>query len=267
MIELHFHCLPGIDDGPTTWDDAVELCRAAAREGTTTIVATPHVLRRQWSNEDPEARARLVGELNDRLGGRPTVLPGSEYLFGPSLLELLEDPASPLTRLNGGRYLLVEFGSLPAPGAVENVFHEMSLLGTTPIVAHPERHAVLSRDPGRVAALVDRGAAVQVTAGSLLGEFGEAAQLAAEELMRRGLVHLVASDAHDARRRPPRLAAARSRVRRDWGIAAEEAIFERHPAAVLASLTLDGKPVEPTQPAEPAGPLAPVETLPATESA
>ena len=67
MIEIHFHCLPRVDDGPKSWDEAVALCRAAAAEGTTRIVATPHVLRGSWTNTNPVARERLVQALNERL--------------------------------------------------------------------------------------------------------------------------------------------------------------------------------------------------------
>ena len=67
MIEVHFHCLPRVDDGPASWDEAVALCRAAAAEGTTRIVATPHVLRGDWANTNPVARDRLVQALNERL--------------------------------------------------------------------------------------------------------------------------------------------------------------------------------------------------------
>ena len=76
MIDIHFHCLPGIDDGPSTWEEAVDLCRAAGAEGTETIVATPHVLRDPWLNEDRAERDRLLVRLNALLGGKPAVVPG-----------------------------------------------------------------------------------------------------------------------------------------------------------------------------------------------
>src|SRR5439155_20947075 len=90
LIDLNLHCLPGIDDGPADWDSAVALCREAAREGVTTIVATPHVLRGPWRNDSPPARRRLTDELNRRLGGSPAVLPGCEYYFCEEVLALVE---------------------------------------------------------------------------------------------------------------------------------------------------------------------------------
>jgi protein-tyrosine phosphatase len=212
----------------------------AAAEGTTEVVATPHVLREPWRNADPGPREELVRFLNDRLGGRPPmILTGCEYFFSADALELLElGPASPLTRIAGTPYLLVEFDAVALPPTAPAVFHEFRVQGIIPVVAHPERHAILARDPGRLRNLVDRGAVAQITAGSLLGDFGPLAKSACDELFRRGLVHLVASDAHSVAHRPPRLSAARAFVRKTWGVEAEAGLFEANPAALLA-----GKPL------------------------
>ncbi len=78
VIDLHFHCLPFIDDGPGSWDDAVALCRMAAEEGVETIVATPHVLRDPWINHDQTERDDLLLRLNDLVGGTPAILAGCE---------------------------------------------------------------------------------------------------------------------------------------------------------------------------------------------
>ena len=234
MIDLHFHCLPGIDDGPRDWKEAVALCRAAAAEGTDTIVATPHVLRETWINDDARIRDELVLKLNSMLNGSPAILPGCEYFFSSDAVELWESGASgPLVGLNRGSSILVEFPSTQVPSNAEAIFHEFSLLGVTPLIAHPERNMIFVRNPDRLAALVERGGATQITAASVIGEFGKIARDASDEFFRRGLVHVIASDAHSVDRRPPRLAAARERVRRDWGEEAEIAFFETNPTALV----------------------------------
>lgn len=239
MIDLHFHCLPGIDDGPRDWDESVALCQAAAAEGTRTIVATPHVLRDGWLNEDPAVRDQLVMKLNTLLGGTPAVLAGCEFAFSSDAVELLERGTSgPLTMLNRGRYLLVEFLPGTLPPSTDAVLHELALLDVTPVVAHPERNRRFAHDPTLLARIVARGAVVQITAGSLLGDFGDGPFEACQEFFRRGLIHLVASDAHSVGRRPPRLEAARRRVRDDWGEDAERGLFEANPRAVIASKPL-----------------------------
>ena len=235
MIDIHFHCLPAIDDGPRDWDEAVELCRAAAKEGTTTIVATPHVLREPWINDDPQSILGLVAGLNDRLGGEPKVLPGCEYFFTLDAVELW-NAGTPLIALNRGQYLLVEFPSR-VPRAAENVFHELALAGVTPVIAHPERNHEFMTNPERLEKLVSLGAITQITAASVVGDFGRPAQSACDELFERGLVHSVASDSHSTSRRPPRLADARERVRRIWGGDAERELFEETPSRIIG-LTL-----------------------------
>jgi protein-tyrosine phosphatase len=239
MIDLHFHCLPGIDDGPIDWDVATALCRQAAAEGTTTIIATPHVLREGWENDDPRARDELLLKLNTLLAGTPAVLPGCEYFYSSDAVDLWEQGvAGPLTGLNRGPYLLVEFPATIVPRGAGDVIHELSVIGVTPVIAHPERNLQFVREPDLLETFVRKGAICQITAASILGDLGRAASGASTEFFRRGLVHLVASDAHNLDRRPPRLAAARERVRREWGEDAARLLFELNPQAVV-----DGAPI------------------------
>jgi protein-tyrosine phosphatase len=240
MIDLHFHCLPGIDDGPATWDDAVSLCQAAFRDGTTTIVATPHVLREPWINDDRMLRADLIKSLNTRLGGRPRILSGCEYYFSLEALRVWDEGAtSPIEGLNGTNYLLLEFPATVIPRSAESVIYELSLAGVIPVIAHPERNLVFAQDPSVLGRLVAVGAVTQVTASSITGDFGRGALAASQEFFHRGLVHVIASDAHSVDRRPPRMAAARERVRKEWGHEAEDALFEVNTLAIT-----EGRPLE-----------------------
>jgi protein-tyrosine phosphatase len=254
MIDIHFHCLPGIDDGPSGWDESVALCRAAAAQGTTTIVATPHVLREAWINDDPQARDALTLKLNTLLGGTPAVLPGCEYFLASDAVDLVERGEwGPLTTLNRSRYLLVEFPPGELLAGTDGILHELSLIGITPVIAHPERNRIFSEDPAALENLVERGALVQVTAASVLGEFGIAPLTASNEFFRRGLVHLVASDAHSLARRPPVLGAARRRIRRDWGDEVETGIFESNALAVIRSRPLPWRAAGASAPVAPRG--------------
>lgn len=236
MIDLHFHCLPGIDDGPADWDEAVALCRAAEADGVTTIVATPHVLRDQWLNDDAAPRDQLVVKLNALLGGSPAILPGCEYFFSSDALELWEQgSAGPLTGLNRSNYLLVEFPAIRIPEHAESVLYELVVAGVRPVIAHPERNLVFAAQPERLERFVEMGALCQVTASSVGGSFGRAAQVAADEFFQRGLIHVIASDSHSLDRRPPAMSRARETVSRRWGRDAEAILFDVAPTAIVGN--------------------------------
>lgn len=235
MIDIHFHCLPGVDDGPRTWPEAVDLCRMAADGGVDTIVATPHVLRDPWLNEDSSLRDALVSELNDRLGGAPVVVPGCELYISSDVVDLVSKGASgPVTTLNRGRHILLEFPATSIPRDAEESFHELTILGYTVVIAHPERNLVFAQDESRLARFVARGAKVQVTAGSLLGDFGRGALRAAERFWHQGLIDVIASDAHSSSRRPPRLGEARQWAAREWGEEAALALFTQNPKQIIS---------------------------------
>lgn len=234
MIEIHFHCLPGIDDGPESFAEAVELCRRAGEEGTTTIIATPHVLRERWINDDPSTRDELILKLNTLLGGTPAILPGAEMFFGHDLLDVVErGEAGPATRLARGSHLLIEFPSTYVPRGAEAAFHELRLMGVIPVIAHPERNAELAVDLDRLAALVALGAKTQITAAAVAGDLSPGLEEVVDRFLARDLIHFVASDAHNLERRPPRLAAARAVAEREWGTERTSRIFDVNPELIL----------------------------------
>ena len=123
--------------------------------------------------------------------------------------------------------------------SVNEVFGRMLSAGITPVITHPERNAALRRRLDGITQWVQAGCRVQVTAQSFLGRFGKRARAASDELMRRGLVHFVASDAHDATDRAPVLDVAYQRVAWRYGEPCAQALFVSNPRAVLAGDTVE----------------------------
>jgi len=234
MIDLHTHILPGLDHGPDDWDEALEMCRIAVADGISTLAATPHV-----SEIFPNSSERIeaaVGELRLRLGeaGIPlTIVAGGDYHLRPDLA-----PLNVLTLGGNGRYFLLEFPYQLLPPRAYLFIRLLLHRGLTPIVTHPERTVSLQRGWRHLEPLVKEGALVQLTAGSLLGDFGRPAAVAAGRFLEQGWVHLLASDAHWARERVPQLAAGRDAAARILGAAGAQALVEANPRAVLAGRDL-----------------------------
>jgi protein-tyrosine phosphatase len=211
MIDLHSHVLPGIDDGPATVEGSLALARAAAAGGTHVLVATPHVNLR-YDNR-AETIARMAEELNATLAehgvatadGVPLrVRAGAEVAL--SRLADLEARELERLRLGGGAWLLVEPPFTPVATGLDAILLDALHQGHRIMLAHPERCPAFQRDPDALATLVDAGVLMSVTAGALVGDFGSEARRLALWLAREGLLHNVASDAHDHVARPPELA-------------------------------------------------------------
>ncbi len=244
MIDIHCHPLPGVDDGAKTADEAVEMCRMAASDGITHIVATPHC------NYDypfqPNVNQEKLSELQAAVGQEPKLLLGCDFhLSYDNIREVIKDRGS--FTINRTRYLLVEFEDQFIPENMDHVFYDLQVAGLVPILTHPERNPVLQRKPEMVYQWVTHGCLVQVTAQSLTGRFGSTAKRLSEMWLARNLVHFFASDAHDTRRRPPLLSTCYDRVAAQKGESEAERLLRRNPAAVIEDkpLPLGPEPLAP----------------------
>jgi protein-tyrosine phosphatase len=241
MIDIHHHCLPAVDDGPRTMEEAVELCAMAAEEGIETIVATPHVLRGRWRRFAPAELQQRLEELRARTDDRPHLVLGSEYFFAHDMADVLAAGSS-IVPLGGGRAVLVEFAAQTMPPLVEQPLYRAQLDGWTIVIAHPERNLALQAKPELLLSLMRLGVKTQVTAGSITGSFGPAAQRAALDWLRRGWVHVVATDAHSVGKRPPHARAARRQVEELCGQQIAQALFVDNPRAIVAGTALAWEP-------------------------
>lgn len=216
-------------------DEALDFARVAVAAGMTTMIATPHVSPR-YPN-DPLTIADGVEDLNDRLvdeGIELEVLCGAEV----SILRLDEMPDEELARLSlgGGPWLLIESPFTMVVDSLPLLIAGIQAKGHRVVLAHPERCQGFHRRPDLLAAMVrGQGVLTSVTAGALIGSFGRAVQRFALAMAADGLIHNVASDAHDRERRPPGIADAMHRA----GLGAHvELLAEAMPAAILAGARL-----------------------------
>jgi protein-tyrosine phosphatase len=204
VIDLHCHILPGVDDGPVNLDFSVAMARAAEEAGIVVAVATPHV-RSDHANEPAEIEAG-VRKLNSALAAEDVelrVLAGAEVSLQKAAD--LDDEVLSALCLGSGKYLLVESPYRSIDIDLEGILRDLQARSFKPVLAHPERCPIFQRDPSRLARLVNGGVVCSITAASLAGRFGTTVRRFSLELLYDGLVHDVASDAHDHLHRPPEI--------------------------------------------------------------
>lgn len=235
MIDIHSHILPAVDDGAENLDTAAEMCRLAAIDGCTAILATPHQRTPGWWNCEPASLRTTFDALQSAVGATPLLFLGAEVRIDRSLLSALAEPDRGGTlALAGSRYLLLEFERRGLGGLdAEGITQELLLEGWRPIFAHPEFIPELARNLDLMRRLVRTGALFQVTAMSLTGDFGRRLRSIAEGMVEADLIHFAASDAHDPTRRPPGLSRAYRHLTSRYGEALARRLTSDNPRAVV----------------------------------
>jgi protein-tyrosine phosphatase len=233
MIDLHAHLLPEIDDGPQTLDEALEMLRVAQADGISKIVATPHILGQL--NED---KCRVIEEKFEELkiaaqqdGLSIELHLAVEAFVTPDFSSLLKLECGTY----GGRkkFLLMEFSFTDLPLGYDQIIRNILKTGAIPLIAHPERNDKIINNLIHAKKMFEAGALLQVTAGSILGEFGRKVQKVALEMLENDLIYVIASDAHSAERRPPVLSEAKKYVEMLTGEQTADMLFLVNPNFVL----------------------------------
>jgi protein-tyrosine phosphatase len=217
MIDIHTHILPGLDDGAEHMEDALDMARAAWAEGITDVIATPHHANGAYQNRGVHV-VEAVRSFRERLRleGIPIALhAGQEIRVHDDLLDAWG--RQELLTLSSSKYVLIEMPTREVPKSMPSLIHELSVMGLRMVIAHPERNLSVIGNPNLLSELIDLGAYAQVTTHSLLGVFGDRVKKCSWTLCRRGLIHLVSSDAHHVSRRGFRLKEAYERIESEVG--------------------------------------------------
>jgi protein-tyrosine phosphatase len=239
FCDIHCHLLPGIDDGPKDWNATIALARQAAAEGIQTIVATPHQLGRYEGNSRDQIMA-LTAEAQERIRavGLPlTILPGADVRVQEDLARLVRENFV-LTLADRHAHVLIE---LPHEQVLPlgKLIYQLQCDGVECVLSHPERNGQLQQNPDLLRPWVQQGCLVQVTAGSITGDFGPAARGLSRRLFLENMVHVVATDAHDPTHRRPLLRDAFIAVSRWVGEPQARKVFVENPQAVIRGETVD----------------------------
>jgi protein-tyrosine phosphatase len=238
-IDIHCHCLPGLDDGPATTDIALALCRQMVADGTSAAIATPHQLGSYERRNSPAEIRSLTIQMNQTLseaGIHLKLSPGAEVRLDGQLLELLQKDAV-LTLADRHRHLLLELPGEPLID-IEPVLKLLNSRQIVVILAHPERHRPLRRRFDLLKKWADLGCAFQLNAASLAGVSSPEESDLAWKMIDAGLVDFVASDCHSPNRRPSLIAKAQKLLLDRVGYSVTRRLCCDNPAAVLAGTSV-----------------------------
>jgi protein-tyrosine phosphatase len=233
MIDLHCHILPGLDDGPSTLAASLQMASAFVEDGVSVVACTPHILPGLYKNSGPHIR-RAAAHLQQRINekGIPLrLVTGADNHVTPDFVHQLS--RGELLSLADSRYVLVEPPHHVAPPRLKELFFDLIVAGYVPVLTHPERLTWINSHYESMRQLVQAGVWLQLTAGSLAGAFGKNARYWSERMLEDGVVHILATDAHDASRRPPNLGEGRDLAARRIGDREAENLVVTRPEGVL----------------------------------
>ena len=236
MTDLHCHILPGVDDGAPDLTEALNMARLAAESGVDTVVATPHCNlpgsgRPNYLDTGLMERVETLRQAIGAEGIPLKLCAGAEVFCTPALGALLDQRR--LMTLAGSRYLLMEFYFDESPEFITECLETVTARGMIPVVAHPERYEAVQRFPGHIPEWFSRGYVIQLNKGSILGRLGSRAQTAARWILRRGLAHTVASDAHSARFRTPYMDEIRRYLEEEYGTEYARILLSGNPRRII----------------------------------
>jgi protein-tyrosine phosphatase len=245
LIDLHCHILPGIDDGAPDLDTALEMARMAVADGITVTACTPHIYPGLYENDGDGIRAAIVslqGHL-DGAGIPLRLVEGADVHLAPDLVSGLKSGRVP--SLNGSRYFLFEPPHHVAPPRIEDSAFALLAAGYVPVVTHPERLSWIDTHYDVFKRLARGGCWMQLTAGAVTGRFGRRVKCWSERMLDEGMVHLLATDAHNLGSRAPRLAEARDAAARRLGEEEATHLVSTRPQGILDNLPPSQLPAPP----------------------
>ena len=239
MIDIHSHILPSIDDGAKNIDETMELLKEAQDAGFEAIVATPHYMEDYYETGSKEREILVQGiyqkfrhyDINTKL------YLGNEIYISDNIMKLLEEGKA--STINDTSYVLFEMPLQEEPENVYDIAYEMIRNKLVPILAHPERYLFIYHDIELLYDLVDLGVLMQANYASIMGYYGERAQIIVEKLLESDMVHFLASDVHKPNTIYPKIPTILSKIENIIGEEKLEKLTTENPKLVLQNKRIE----------------------------
>lgn len=245
MIDFHTHIIPNIDDGSRSIEETFNLIKEAKEAGFEGIVLTSHYIENYYETDAPE-RDVWVKAISDNLknkGIEANLYLANEIYMSDNMMELLiEGKAS---TINNSSYVLFEMPLNAEPINLYDVIYSLQENKLVPVLAHPERYSFVQKEPELVYDLIEKGVLMQANYGSILGQYGEKAELIVRKFFENNMIHFLGSDVHRQNTIYKRIPEALEEIRAIVGDEKLEELTTENP-----KLALNNKRIEIQEPSE-----------------
>lgn len=196
MIDFHTHIIPNIDDGARNIEETCKLIQEAKAEGFKGIILTPHYRENYFETNIPEINVwlKVIEDNLKEKGIDIDLYLGNEIYFTENIMELLINGKA--STINNTCYVLFEMPLDIEPENLYNVIYSLKENKLIPILAHPERYKFVQKEPELINDLIDNGVLMQANYGSILGQYGEKAEIIVRKFLENRMIHFLGSDVH-----------------------------------------------------------------------
>ncbi len=196
MIDMHTHILPNIDDGSRSIEETFNLIKEAKEVGFDAIISTSHYMEGYYETDSPE-REVWINAIYENLQNKNIDIKlylGNEIYISENIVKLLEEGKA--STINETSYVLFEMPLNAEPMNLYDVIYEMLQYKLVPILAHPERYSFVQKEPELIYDLVQKGVLMQSNYGSVIGMYGEKAQIIVKKFLENNMIHFLGTDVH-----------------------------------------------------------------------
>lgn len=239
MIDFHTHILPNIDDGSRSIDETFNLIKEAKNVGFEGIISTSHYMENYYETDKPE-REVWINAIYENLQAKNIDIRlylGNEIYISENLIKLLEEGKA--STINDTSYVLFEMPLNEEPMNLYDAVYQMIQYKLVPILAHPERYSYIQKEPDLVYDLVQKGVLMQANYGSIIGQYGEKAQIIVKKLLENNLIHFLGSDVHRQNTIYPKIPECLSEINSIIGEEKLQELTTENPKLALGNKRID----------------------------
>ena len=245
MIDFHSHIIPNVDDGSKSVEETFELLKEAKEAGFNGVISTSHYIEGYYETDVAE-RNVWIQAISENLYKKDIDLKlylGNEIYITKNIINLLEKGKA--TSINNSNYVLFEFPMNAKPMDMYDIIYDMLEYKLIPVLAHPERYSFVQKNPELVYDLIQKGVLMQSNFGSIIGQYGEKAEIIVKKLLKNNMVHFLGSDVHKAQTVYLKIPEAIKKIKEIVGSDKLEEITCVNPKLVVENKKIDvGEPKE-----------------------